>query len=107
MTEVKVVTVVRAVRVVTVVAVVTVATKNFVHKNFFFLTNKLFYFHKIFFSMKIFTIFLAAPRYFRSLVIGRSVRWSVGWSVNHLCEKVTFKVQNGKVNLPTYLPLQQ
>jgi hypothetical protein len=55
--------------------------------------------------------FLAALNSSRSVVVGRSVgplvRWSVGPSVGHLCEKVIFKVLNGNINLPTYLPMRQ
>ena len=56
---------------------------------------------------KIFTIlvvrkhFLADLSSSRSLVVGPSVRPSVG----QLCEKVTFRVSNGNFNLPTYLPM--
>ena len=31
----------------------------------------------------------------------------VGWSVGDLCEKVTLRVSNGNLKLPTYLPMQQ
>ena len=50
--------------------------------------------------------FLSAPSSSRSLVVGPSVRWSVRQSVRqsvgHLCEKVTFRLSNGNLNLPTY-----
>ena len=56
-------------------------------------------------------IFLAALSSSRSLVVGPSIRRSVGpsvgRSVGHLCEKVTIRVLNGNLNLPTYLPMQQ
>ena len=42
------------------------------------------------------TAFLAALSSSRSLVVGPS---------EDLCEKVTFRVLNGNLNLPTYLPL--
>ena len=47
--------------------------------------------------------FLAALSSSRSLVVRPSVRWSVGG----LCEKVTFRVLNCNLNLPTYLPMRQ
>ena len=47
--------------------------------------------------------FLAAPSSSRRLV----VRWSFGPSVRGLCEKVTFRVLNGNLNLPTHLPMRQ
>ena len=51
---------------------------------------------------------LAALSSSRSLVARWLVGPSVGWSVGHLCEKVTFRVSNGNFNinkayLPTYL----
>ena len=53
-------------------------------------------------------VFLAAPtssRTYRSLVVGWLVGPKVGWSVGDLCEKVTFRVSTGNLNLPTYLPM--
>ena len=50
--------------------------------------------------------FLAALSSSRSVVVGRSVGRSVGPLVGHLCEKVTFRVLNCNLNLPTYLPMQ-
>ena len=47
--------------------------------------------------------FLAAQSSSRSLVVG----WSVRPLVRHLCEKVTIRVSNGNLNLPTYLRMQQ
>ena len=47
--------------------------------------------------------FLAALSSSRSVVVGPLV----GWLVGGLCEKVTFRVLNGNLNLPTYLPMQQ
>ena len=50
---------------------------------------------------------LAALSSSRSLVVCPSVSWSVrplvGWSVGHSCEKVTFRVLKGNLNLPSYL----
>ena len=46
-------------------------------------------------------IFLAALSSSRSLVVGSFV----GPSVRHFCEKVTLRVSNGYLNLPTYLPM--
>ena len=52
-----------------------------------------------------FVCFLAPLSSSRSLVVGWSVGPSAGLSVTHLCEKVTFRVSNGNLNLPkTYLP---
>ena len=51
--------------------------------------------------------FLAAPSSSRGIVVGRSVRQSVGQSVGHFCEKVTFRVLNGTLTLPTYLLIQK
>ena len=42
--------------------------------------------------------FLAALSSSRSVVVGPSV----GPSVGGLCEKVTFRILNGNLNLPTY-----
>ena len=39
--------------------------------------------------------------------VGPSVRPSVRPSVGELCENVTFRVLNGNLNLPTYLPMRQ
>ena len=50
---------------------------------------------------------VAAPSSSKSLVVGRLVRPSVCWSVEQLCEKVTFRVSNGNLKLPLYLPMQQ
>ena len=41
----------------------------------------------------------------RSVVVGPSVGPLVRLSVGDLCEKVTFRVLNGNLNLPTYLPI--
>ena len=46
--------------------------------------------------------FLAALSSSRSLVVRRLVRPSVGPSVGELCEKVTFRILNGNLNVPTY-----
>ena len=51
-------------------------------------------------------VFLAAQSSSRSLVVGPSVGPSVGptvcSSVRDVCEKVTFRVSNGNLNLPTF-----
>ena len=58
--------------------------------------------------------FLAALRSCRSVVVRRSVCPSVRPSVRlsvrrsvYLSEKVIFRVLNGNLNLPTYLPMRQ
>ena len=41
------------------------------------------------------------------MLVGRSVRWSVGLLVGpsvHLCENVTFRLSNGNLTLSSYLP---
>ena len=48
---------------------------------------------------------LAAPSSSRSLVVGQSVSWAVRPLVGHRCEKVAFRVSDGNLNLPTYLPM--
>ena len=50
-------------------------------------------------------LFLAALSSSRRLVVGWLVRWLVRWSED-LCEKVTFRVLNCNLNLPTYLPMR-
>ena len=49
--------------------------------------------------------FLAAPSSSRSLIVGWFVGWLVRPSVRGLCDKVTFRVSNSDLYLPTYLPI--